>query len=136
MNGIRLTYVTAVLLTLTGCESHILNLYPAKVVTVGEKVCVLIAAQENEFLSGIQIVEPGQEKGAWRKHFDYRAMKDPIRLYPDRCVPDFGYVWQTGRAYSFLTETFYHDKGKPGGRNFAISFTLYRVDGKLMATRI
>ena len=136
MKGIRLTYITIGLLGLTACESPILNLYRAKVFTVGEKVCVLIAAQENEFLSGIQIVEAGQERKAWRKHFDYETTKDPIRLYSDRCVPDFGYAWQTGKAYSFLTETFYWDKGKISGRNFVTSFTLYRADGKLMATRI
>ncbi|GLR07316.1 hypothetical protein COO59_17935 [Mixta theicola] len=136
MNWIRLIYLTVSLVGLTACESSILDIYPANVITVGENVCVLIAAEENEFLNGIQIVEAGQEKEAWRKYFDYQTTKDPIRLYPDRCVPDFGYAWQTGKAYSFLTETFYRDKEKVGGRNFTATFTLYRVDGKLMATRI
>ncbi|YCH29102.1 hypothetical protein M1D48_12930 [Erwinia sp. D4-22] len=136
MNWIRLIYLSVSLVGLTACESSILDIHPAKVITVGEKACVLIAAQENEFLNGIQIVEASREKEAWRKYFDHQTTVDPIRLYPDRCVPDFGYAWQTGRAYSFLTETFYRDKGKLGGRNYTVSFTLYRVDGKLMATRI
>jgi hypothetical protein len=136
MKGIQLTLLMTCIAGLTACESPRLDIYPAKVMTMGEKVCVLIAARENEYLNGLQIVEAGKEKEAFRKYFDHVTTKNPVKLYPDRCVPDFGYEWQTGKAYSFLIETYSQDGKATRGRNFVASFTLYRAGGELSATSL
>ena len=133
MRGIKLLIVTCVAL-LVACESKTRDLYRAKVITINDKVCVLIEAKEHEYLNVLEINASERAQTTFRKFY---SMDDKaIPLSGNQCIPLFNYPFKEGLAYGISIATFIKPAAKMNGRNFIATFTLYRVDGKLMATRI
>lgn len=119
---------------LTACEGKTLDRYRAKAITINDKVCVLIDAKDNEHLNLIEINSSDSAQNTFRKF--YSIEDKAIPLSRNQCVPLFDYPFKEGLAYGVSIGTFIKPAAKMGGRNFIATFTLYRVDGKLMATRI
>lgn len=133
MRGIKLLIVICVAL-LVACESKTRDLHRAKVITINDKVCVLIDAKDNEHLNLIEINSSDSAQNTFRKF--YSIEDKAIPLSRNQCIPLFNYPFKEGLAYGVSIGTFIKPAAKMGGRNFIATFTLYRVDGKLMATRI
>lgn len=134
MHAIKSLLIITAATMLTACEGKTLNLYRAKVTTINDKVCVLIDAKNNEYLNLIEINSSDSAQNSFRKFY---SMDDKaIPLSRNQCVPLFDYPFKEGLAYGVSVGTFIKPAAKMGGRNFTATFTLYRVDGKLMATRI
>ncbi|MGD8105772.1 putative T6SS immunity periplasmic lipoprotein [Pantoea sp. FN0302] len=134
MRAIKALLIITAVTMLTACEGKTLYLYRAKVTTINDKVCVLIDAKDNENLNLIEINSSDSAQNTFRKFY---SMDDKaIPLSRNQCVPLFDYPFKEGLAYGVSIATFIKPVAKMDGRKFIATFTLYRVDGKLMATRI
>ena len=134
MHGIKLLSVMTVITTLTACEGKPLRLHLPALQTINDRVCLLIPAENDEYLNLIEISSSDKSQSTFRKFISEDDKSVPLSR--NKCVPLFDYPFKTGYAYGVSFATSIKRGAELDGRNFVISFTLYRVDGKLMATRI
>ena len=122
-------------LLLTGCflGDHVPEIYPARIVTVNDHVCILVPAVKGEYLAYLDIEGTGSDKPL-RKYVDENS--EPVYILPNECVPLYGYKFESGRAYGVsvsLQTKEKETKGKPW-RAFSSSFSLWRDENnKLQA---
>nr|WP_162231029.1 putative T6SS immunity periplasmic lipoprotein [Winslowiella iniecta] len=111
---------------LAGCESADPRpkIFPANVFTLNDHVCVLVPAAEGEFLLSVEINGTGSEERL-RKVFIHNK---PIYLSSQRCVPLFGYQFESGRAYGVSVQavTQENQQNNTAGRIYTVSFSLWK----------
>lgn len=123
------------ILILAGCEINAPwpKMYPARVTTVNDNICMLVPAAQDEFMVSLEINGTGN-KGHLLKWFEGDLS---VSVSPDKCVPLYGYVFESGRAYSIsvLLETKQNQAKGIAGRSFSSSFSLWRDEhNKLQAS--
>lgn len=123
-----------IIFMLPGCEINAPwpKNYHARIATVNDNICMLIPASQDEFMVSLEI--NGTGKGG---HLIKRFEGDKVvQVFADKCVPLYGYNFESGRAYgiSVLLETKKTQGKGIAGRAFSSSFSLWRDENnKLQA---
>ncbi|WP_338063275.1 putative T6SS immunity periplasmic lipoprotein [Winslowiella toletana] len=119
------------LVFLAGCKSGDPRpkIYPAKVVVRDNAVCVLVPAENEEFLVALEVEGTGDAKRL-RKYLT--ATEQPVYLSQNQCVPLYGYWFESGHSYgvsAHLETQASQQTGKPA-RIFTTSFTVSQQHDK------
>lgn len=131
----KITIALISTLSLTGCHlgDPTAKHHRASVTTVSNDVCVTIQPEEDEHISGLIINEVGNSENKLEKFATIAAA-------PNKCIPDFGYKYEVGRAYNFSVIVESSDKSKKGtialSRIFSADFSLWSQNGKLEVSPI
>ncbi|WP_054181320.1 putative T6SS immunity periplasmic lipoprotein [Trabulsiella odontotermitis] len=135
----NITLISVFTLLLAGCF-HVgdprAKHYRASVFTVANEVCVTVQPEGDEKLISLIIEEVGNSKNKLERFY----YDDAITVSSDKCVPNFGYRYEAGKAYNYsliLESSAKKKKGVvPASRIYGVDFTLRENSGKLEASTL
>lgn len=129
--------LTVLMLLLSGCF-HLGDPRPplmrAKVLTIANKVCMMVRPEGDEQIVTVRIDEVGND------HHGLVKYNLTIPASGDKCIPDFGYQFAAGKAYGFsviLESPAKLKRGvQPAARIYGVSFSLWENNGQLEANEL
>lgn len=134
----RALFISIICFSITGC-STLGHYYSAEVMTINDKVCVMVPANKNEVLQSVTINERGNRKNKIEEYFDDNK-GNVINIFPDKCMPDFEFKYEVGHAYLFHARTTVLDKveekERAADRNYEATFVVWEAAGKRQVSKI
>ena len=132
----RFTLLVSVLLV-TSChlgDHRPLN-YRAGITTVGNHVCIIVPVSDDEVMTSLTISEVGNNLNVTERHF---TLEKGLTLSASTCVPDFGFSFESGRSYISSIHTTYRNRkdSVPNGRNYSVTFSLWKENGELKSVDV
>ncbi|AHG22680.1 hypothetical protein Z042_06515 [Chania multitudinisentens RB-25] len=110
--------------------------YRASVTTIADNVCVMIQPEGDEKLISLIIEEVGKPNNKLERFY----YDDALTVSSDKCLPNFGYLFEVGKAYNYSVILESPDKKKngviPASRIYGVDFTLWENNGKLEANTL
>ncbi|MBD8453257.1 putative T6SS immunity periplasmic lipoprotein [Serratia rubidaea] len=130
----RIFCLTPLVFLLSGCF-HFGDPRPplmrAKVLTVANKVCMMVQPKGDEQIVTVSIREVGDDRHGLEK-YDLN-----LPASANKCVPTFDYPFKVGKAYGFsviLESPAKLKRGvQPAARIYGVSFSLWENNGQLEA---
>lgn len=108
--------------------------YRAPVTTVANNVCVTVQPEDDERIITIRIDEVGNDSNGIVKY----DLNMPVS--GDKCITDFGYKFEIGKAYNFTITLESPSKKKkgimPAARIYNAGFTLWDKNGEWEVTTL
>lgn len=110
--------------------------YRASITIITDNVCVMIQPEDDEKLISLIIEEVGKPDNKLERIYYDNAMI----VSSDKCLPNFGYRFEVGRAYNYSVILESPNKKKngviPASRIYGVDFTLWKDNGKLEANTL